>query len=184
MVETMARRDRKALADLRAMEEEGERLNPVSGRKDLGHGYASMPRTTLVASGATPSMGLSQFRGGGDLEITHHDDSDSDEEHAMEAGKLLGKHISGLHGAGYLKKFHAGMMCGGVDTGAYEGSAAPGVSGGAPGLSGGAHVVGGKKTRAPSAARKARGAMVSKLMREKGMTLGEASKYIKEHGMK
>jgi hypothetical protein len=136
-------------------------------------------------------MGLSQFRGGGDLEITHHDDSsnDSDEEHAMEAGKLLGKHISGLHGAGYLKKFHAGMM-GGVDTGEYEGAArgmsggAPGMSGGAPGMSGGAHCVGGKKTRAPSEARKARGAMVSKLMREKGMTLGEASKYIKEHGMK
>lgn len=37
---------------------------------------------------------------------------------------------------------------------------------------------GAKKTRKPSA----RGAMISKLMKEKGMTLGEASKYLKEHG--
>ena len=45
--------------------------------------------------------------------------------------------------------------------------------------------VGGRKKRAkagPSDARRKRGAMVSKLMKEKGMTLGEASKYIKEHG--
>jgi len=35
-----------------------------------------------------------------------------------------------------------------------------------------------KKTRAPSA----RGGMISKLMKEKGMTLGQASKHLKEHG--
>ena len=43
----------------------------------------------------------------------------------------------------------------------------------------------GKKTRAKagaSDARKKRGAEVSRLMREKGMTLGQASKHIKEHG--
>jgi hypothetical protein len=31
-------------------------------------------------------------------------------------------------------------------------------------------------------ARRARGQMVSRLMREKGMSLGEASRYIKQHG--
>jgi hypothetical protein len=43
----------------------------------------------------------------------------------------------------------------------------------------------GKKRRAKagaSDARKKRGAEVSRLMREKGMTLGQASKHIKEHG--
>jgi hypothetical protein len=35
-----------------------------------------------------------------------------------------------------------------------------------------------------SGARSARGAMVRKLMQEKGMSLGQASKYIKEHGLK
>jgi hypothetical protein len=43
----------------------------------------------------------------------------------------------------------------------------------------------GKKTRAKASegdARKLRGAAVSRLMKEKGMTLGEASKHIKEHG--
>lgn len=41
-----------------------------------------------------------------------------------------------------------------------------------------------RKASAPSSSRRARGAMVSKLMREHGMSLGQASKYIKEHGMK
>jgi hypothetical protein len=44
---------------------------------------------------------------------------------------------------------------------------------------------GGRRRRASagaSDARRARGQMVSKLMREKGMTLGQASRYIKENG--
>lgn len=44
---------------------------------------------------------------------------------------------------------------------------------------------GGRRRRASagaSDARRARGQMVSRLMREKGMTLGEASRYIKENG--
>jgi len=46
--------------------------------------------------------------------------------------------------------------------------------------------VGGRRRKRASAgpndARRARGAMVSRLMKERGMTLGEASKYIKQHG--
>jgi len=60
-----------------------------------------------------------------------------------------------------------GARCvGGLKTGRYEGQ---GQSGG-------------KAKRPASEKMKARGAMVSKLMKEKGMTLGQASKYIKEHG--
>jgi len=49
----------------------------------------------------------------------------------------------------------------------------------------GGEYVGGRKKRSPAGegdARKRRGAEVSRLMREKGMTLGQASKHIKEHG--
>lgn len=49
----------------------------------------------------------------------------------------------------------------------------------------GCGVSGGKKKRAkasPSDARRRRGQEVSRLMKEKGMTLGQASKHIKEHG--
>jgi hypothetical protein len=45
--------------------------------------------------------------------------------------------------------------------------------------------VGGRRKRAkagPSDARRRRGAMVSKLMKERGMSLGEASRHIKQHG--
>jgi len=47
-IRNMARAQRKHLADMRALEEEAERENPLDGR-----------------GGATPSMGLSQVRGGG-----------------------------------------------------------------------------------------------------------------------
>jgi len=41
-----------------------------------------------------------------------------------------------------------------------------------------------RRSNIGSGARSTRGAMVSQLMREKGMSLGEASRYIKEHRMK
>jgi len=94
-VNKMNRMARKELADSRAMEEQMERENPLSG------------------SGATPSMGLSQVRGG-----------------AAAQGKMLREHLVSLHGAGYAKEFCGGMrsrspspkpMKAGLHTGAYEG---------------------------------------------------------------
>jgi hypothetical protein len=80
----------KAMADSRAMEEQMERENPLDGR------------------GATPSMGLSQFRGG-----------------AMAHGKALSEHLHSLHGSAYAKDFCRGMtQCGGLGTGRYEGQGA------------------------------------------------------------
>lgn len=90
------------------MEEQMERHNPVSGR------------------GATPSMGLSQFRGGGG-----GSESESDEEmvgggdmsrmvgagrkkkgmsEATQMGLHLGKHLHSLHGAGFFDDFKRGFM--------------------------------------------------------------------------
>jgi hypothetical protein len=40
-----------------------------------------------------------------------------------------------------------------------------------------------RRSNIGSGARASRGAMVSQLMREKGMSLGEASRYVKEHKM-
>jgi hypothetical protein len=79
-----------------------------------------------------------------------------------------------------------GVMSGGLRTGAYEGKGFLSDLG-IPVVSDLARAVGlGKKKRAKAGAsdkRKARGAMVSKLMREKGMSLAEASRHIKAHGM-
>jgi hypothetical protein len=79
-----------------------------------------------------------------------------------------------------------GVMSGGLGTGAYEGKGFLSDLG-IPVVSDLARAVGlGKKKRAPAGAsdkRKARGAMVSKLMREEGMSLAEASRHIKAHGM-
>ena len=186
----MARRAREALADARALEEQGERMNPVNPKKEIG---------AWTGAGATPSMGLSQFRGGKAKKA----ESESDDECEC-AGKMLAEHIEKMHGGAYMEKFMRGMgkhmVKGGINTGKYEGEGVSGagmsgaggagagrVVGGAAMVSGpGYEAVGGKKKRAPAAAsdaRRKRGAMVSKLMREKGMSLGEASKHIKEHGM-
>lgn len=48
------------MADSRAMAEQNERYNPVNPKNELMTGYKGM--------GATPSMGLSEYRGGGFLE--------------------------------------------------------------------------------------------------------------------
>lgn len=193
----MARKARAVLADMRAMEEEGERMNPVNPKAEIG---------AWTGAGATPSMGLSQFRGGkGKRSRSPSPDSEMDVE---GAGSMLAEQLTKMHGGAYMEKFMRGMgramlgqdghgvKKGGVNTGRYEGEgkleivhhSGGAYSGGGFDVTGpGYEAVGGaRKKRAPAAAsdaRRKRGAMVSKLMKEKGMTLGEASKWIKEHGM-
>jgi hypothetical protein len=85
----MARLAGKARGDMRAMEEQMERQNPVSGRGRRGGIHAvsdadrAVARNKVYGGGATPSMGLSQFRGG----MSGCGESESDEE--MEGGGFL-----------------------------------------------------------------------------------------------
>lgn len=89
------------LADRRAMEEQMERENPVNPKKLLG-------------AGATPSIGLSQFRGGKSLSRRQEKKavSDSDAE-AIAMGQALGNHLHNLHGGSFHRAFCNGMMDGG-----------------------------------------------------------------------
>jgi hypothetical protein len=59
----MARRAARGLADMRALEEQRERHNPVNPKKQIG-AYNGSGMARMVGQGATPSSGLSQFRGG------------------------------------------------------------------------------------------------------------------------
>lgn len=196
----MARKARAALADMRAVEEQAERMNPVNPKKEIG---------AWTGAGATPSMGLSQFRGGkAKMPPAMEPESESDSEDECEcAGKMLAEHVEKMHGGAYLHKFIRGMgkallgkeghgIRGGINTGAYEGEGKNVIQHVGAGMNivgpGSEAVAGGKKAkakkakRAPAAvsdARKKRGAMVSKLMKEYNMSLGEASAYIKEHGL-
>lgn len=198
------RKAKRALADIRAMEEEGERTNPV------GHTGAtpSMGLSKVRGGAAVPSTGVSQFHGGKKHTLMDHikhpmkgfgkheeEESESDEETPMEAGRMLRKHIEELHGGRYVHHFMRGFgaVSGGMNTGATEGegkfrggASVPdarmvgGISSG-PGF----YEASGKKPKRAMAAddpRRKRGAAISKLMKEKGLTLGEASKHIKEHG--
>lgn len=101
------RQEKLGIAAHRALEEQRERTNPLSG------------------AGATPSMGLSQYRGG----MKSESESDSDESvggmvrrhvggrvkkeapmsEAMAMGLHLGKHLHSLHGGKFLDEFGSGM---------------------------------------------------------------------------
>ena len=149
----MARLAGKARGDMRAMEEQMERHNPIN------------PQTQLRGRGATPSMGLSQFRGGrsssssgesgeemrgggflSDLGIpvvsqlagmvglgggdmsrmvgcgtkkgqmrktarrAYEGMGTGGMSEATAMGLHLGKHLHGLHGAGFFEDFGRGFM--------------------------------------------------------------------------
>jgi len=124
----MVRMAHKQLADERALEEQVERHNPLDGR------------------GATPSMGLSQIRGGRKQKCDSCgcvkckcSDSSSDED-AMAQGSALTEHLHKLHGMGYARAFHKGMG-GGLGTGRYEGEGMEGC--GTGGASAGMKMKGG-----------------------------------------
>ena len=116
----MARLAGKARGDMRAMEEQAERTNPVNPKAEM--------RTGVYGRGATPSMGLSQFRGGAHMEGCGDDDGEEMEgggsmtrkvgagngrkkgmKEATEMGLHLGKHLHSLHGAGFFDDFKRGF---------------------------------------------------------------------------
>lgn len=99
-----------ALADDRAMEWENERMNPINPKAEL-----TKNKNGLMSGGsATPSMGLSQFRGGmlsrtsGKTSVAYAPPSE-----AHQMGLHLGKHLVKLHGGAYHKDFMTGMAGGG-----------------------------------------------------------------------
>ena len=97
----MARMFAKKRGDLRALDEEAERENPIYG------------------GGATPSMGLSQFRGGGGIvgagkpRGRPRKSSAKKMSEAMEMGEHLGKHLCGIHGGAFHRDFAEGLVRGG-----------------------------------------------------------------------
>lgn len=92
------------LADERAMEHEVERHNPVNPKQLLSNRSENKGR--LSGMGATPSMGLSQFRGGAKL-------TKAKASEAHQAGLHLGKELLRLHGAGVHECIARGVMEGG-----------------------------------------------------------------------
>lgn len=196
-----------ALADARALEEEAERENPVNPKHQIG---VRKGRTSLVQEGHEMTGGAKHTlmdhikhpkKGFGKKGLLGEKQTPSESAGQSEAhrhGVHLGKHLHSLYGGAYHGDFARGFSeavgCGmsggnilsrvvgggatpsmglsqfrgGADTGAYEGE---GRSGGV-GRSGGA-----------SAKRSARAALVKKLMAEEGLSLGAASKAVKERGL-
>ena len=97
----MARMFAKKRGDLRALDEEAERENPI-----------------VYGRGATPSMGLSQFRGGGGIvgagkpRGRPRKSSAKKMSEAMMMGEHLGKHLCGIHGGAFHRDFTEGLIRG------------------------------------------------------------------------
>jgi hypothetical protein len=131
-IQMSVRAQKLALADHRALEEQAERVNPIA--------------PSLRGKGATPSMGLSQFRGGKKSAkalnaIIDKDEADHpslyikemDEEAEMPSGEYdgagdaraqgaaLASHLKSLRGGAFHAAFLDGMSGKGVDYGRYEG---------------------------------------------------------------
>lgn len=118
------RRAKAHMADARAMAEQNERHNPVNPKSEL-----MRPHLGVRGSGATPSMGLSQIRGGsvnfnptvntlkgrgtkkGQMRKTARRAYEPESE-AYQMGRELGKHIHGLHGGAFHKEFLHGLSGG------------------------------------------------------------------------
>ena len=118
------------------MEEQKERENPVQPlKKGTRRGRTSLllDAPEYVGAGATPSMGLSQFRGGRKTKERSPSPSEdlsggaivgagtkkgqtrqtarrAYEPKAEEMGKALGDHIQSLHGAGFFDDFKKGFL--------------------------------------------------------------------------
>lgn len=101
-----------AMADSRAMEEEHERENPVNPKNVLHNRRETALRN--VGAGATPSMGLSQFRGGARRrkQILPGATMRAEPSEAHQMGGALSKHIGELHGAGFWNDFADGFKQG------------------------------------------------------------------------
>jgi hypothetical protein len=128
----------------------------------------------------------------------------ADEAHEM--GKALGDHISDLHGGAFHAKFAQGLASGTRSTTNIPNQKAMDVMAHLPGQAveggfgamvyfpksqtvghiGKMPVRGGKKRRAPAGehdGRRKRAEIVRKVMSEQGLSMIEASKYVKAHGL-
>lgn len=183
---------KRALADRRAMVIESERMNPIMAGLTNEivemRGQGATPTNAVLSMGGTP---LSEWRGGGRIDVgklkqayvkafkgkggdsDSGSDSDSDDD-AYEGGRRLFAHMMEVKGSGFATKFHKGMgsFSGGLQTGAYEGEGRMPPANGV----GYQEAKGGKRTNA-------RASVVKKVMAEKGLSMIEASKYVKAHNL-
>lgn len=112
---SLVRKQHLAMAQSRAVEEEAERYNPVNP-KEMTHNRKENANR-LSGQGATPSMGLSQYRGGKKHTLVDHLNAPNkgfgtgagEHSEAHEMGKHLGTHLKNLHGGAFHKAFLHGM---------------------------------------------------------------------------
>lgn len=139
-----------------------QRVSQVMERADMGNPHSKSAKRAMAGMGQP--NGVPEYLGS--------PSNGGDPSGAVDVGRTANP------GLGFQRNTVGAGMSGG-----YGGINHNNPDGGLNFGSGG--VSGGKKRRAKagvSDARKKRGDEVSRLMREKGMSLGEASKHIKEHG--
>jgi hypothetical protein len=235
----MARQARKQMADMRALAVNAEKDNIIDPRKPTANEMLT-GGGGVVGGGATPSMGLSQVRGGvlsllpgrrgreksNLAKLAERQSAPAPavsggaaRREAKEMGAHLHKYLTKIHGKGYARAFHRGM--GAVDSdsdsasddesaqphggnisksGAFEGEghhhdhyegegrtyaqveAKRARNEGAMEMAR-ANATAQRKGAGPNDGRRKRAEVVKKVMREKGLSMIDASKYVKLHNL-
>ncbi len=170
---------------------------------------AVMPRMPMKPPACAPAVGrMPRFQPAPAPDMLMGSGKSKKMSEAAEMGLHLGKHLHSLHGAGFWSDFNSGLSMAvlpeakelegagkkkvkkGGQSGAYEGKGLERVVGAGLERAVGAgmeRTVGaGKKKRAPAGAsdgRRKRAEVVKKVMAEKKLSMIEASKYVKAHGL-
>lgn len=192
-----ARHARLLLADRRALEEQAERTNPVPMKGGAKKPRAKKPSLKAAEKMAAPSlhtamedemalMPSGEYEGAGLMGFGRY-------MSALSGGMLTGK----FQGEGAvpsmgLSQFRGGMHCEVESEESEEEMSGGGIVGAGAGAGAeddiaAAMAGGAKKRRAPAGpndARRKRAALVKKVMAEKGLSLIDASRYVKAHGLK
>lgn len=152
--------------------------HPMKGFGDYLHAMdAGMKTGKYEGEGATPSMGLSQFRGG----ATTAQKEKAGREYriaSLKAHKLAHKALSLEGGMAMGQVVGSGKLT--ITHGDDSASASDEE------MEGCGPAPAGKKKRAPAGpddGRRKRAAVVRKVMADKGLSMIEASKYVKAHGL-
>ena len=137
----------------------------VGGKRSLGKKLGAMMPDDLLEEGFKRGLEYArkQSKSGGKFHIGH-------------IGKSIGKSAKKLSGNEYAQDFTAGTV--GLGVGAATGNPMAGVAAGTGTKIAMDKASGGKRGGAAT-----RGKLVGKIMREKGLSLAAASKYVKEHGL-
>ena len=154
-----------------------------SGKRSLGKKLGAMMPDDLIQEGFKRGVEYAKKMSGGKFKINPHSFGFKNKQEIQQQNKVItggkfhiGRALKKVAGNEYAQDFASGAV--GLGVGAATGNPMAGIAAGTGTKAGMTVASGGKRGGGAT-----RGAIVGKIMREKGLSLPAASKYVKEHGL-